>query len=293
MIPDRIIKALEEYFSTLRPSGFQLVSAAPLGGGSINEVYQLKSVQGDCFCLKYNRSDSFPGMFEAEAMGLQLMAGPDVIRVPQVIFHRSLPDYSFLLLEYVASSKPINRFFENFGQKLARLHKNKSELYGLDYNNYMGSLRQNNCFHSGWVDFFIEERLDKQVRLAADKGLLPESAEKQFSRLYTKLDELLTEEPPCLVHGDLWSGNYIVSENGEACLIDPAVYYGNRETDLAMSTLFGGFSPEFYSSYNEEYPLIPGWKARLELYNLYPLLIHLNLFGSGYLGSIMNILRRF
>ena len=157
----------------------------------------------------------------------------------------------------------------------------------------MGSLRQNNCFHSSWVDFFINERLDKQVQLASRKGLLSGPLEKQFERLYAQLDELLPEEPPCLVHGDLWSGNFMVSENGEVCLIDPAVYYGNREVDLAMSTLFGGFSPDFYTSYEEEYPLIPGWKDRLELYNLYPLLIHLNLFGSGYLGSILKVLQRF
>jgi len=107
------------------------------------------------------------------------------------------------------------------------------------------------------------------------------------------LNEFLPEEPPCLVHGDLWSGNFIVSDKGRACLIDPAVYYGNREVDLAMSTLFGGFSPEFYSSYNEEFPLISGWKDRIDLYNLYPLLIHLNLFGSSYLGQVLSILRRF
>ena len=137
------------------------------------------------------------------------------------------------------------------------------------------------------------ERLDKQVRLALRNGLLDASAEKLFEKLYVTLDEILPEEPPHLVHGDLWSGNFIVSEEGKACLIDPAVYYGNREVDLAMSTLFGGFSPEFYSSYNEEFPLLEGWKERLDIYNLYPLLIHLNLFGSSYLGSILSVLRRF
>jgi len=292
MIPDQVLQALEEFFSTTLFSGFQLLSSIPLGGGSINEVYRLKSVQGD-FCLKFNRSDSFPKMFQAEALGLKLLSGPGVIRVPEVICCQSLSDYSFLMLEYITSSKPISCFFEDFGHKLARLHKNRSELYGLDYNNYMGSLRQNNCFHSSWVDFFINERLDKQVQLASRKGLLSGPLEKQFERLYAQLDELLPEEPPCLVHGDLWSGNFMVSENGEICLIDPAVYYGNREVDLAMSTLFGGFSPDFYTSYEEEYPLIPGWKDRLELYNLYPLLIHLNLFGSGYLGSILKVLQRF
>jgi fructosamine-3-kinase len=292
MIPSRILKGLEEYFSTTQSSGFQLLSSKPLGGGSINEVFYLKSAQGD-FCLKFNRSDVFPGMFQTEARGLKLLSGPKVIRIPEVICCQTLSDYSFILLEYIRSSDPVSYFYEDFGRRLAAVHKNHGELYGLDYNNYMGSLRQNNCFHTGWVEFFINERLDKQVRLAAKNGLLSNSIEKQFDRLYARLDELLPEEPPCLVHGDLWSGNFMVSEEGHACLIDPAVYYGNREVDLAMSTLFGGFSPDFYASYAEAYPLIPGWKYRLELYNLYPLLIHLNLFGTGYLGSILSVLQRF
>jgi len=292
MIPGQILKTLSEYFGKHQSSDFQILSSRPLGGGSINEVYYLRTTAGN-FCLKYNRSDAFPKMFETEAMGLRLLSISGVIRVPGFIFHDSLPDYSFILLEYVQTAPKINGFYQDFGRRLARLHGNKGELYGLDYNNYMGSLAQNNCYHSGWVDFFVEERLDKQLRLAMQKGLLETSVEKLFEKLYLRLDDLLPEEPPCLVHGDLWSGNFIVSEEGRACLIDPAVYYGNREVDLAMSTLFGGFSPEFYSSYNEEYPLIKGWRDRLDLYNLYPLLIHLNLFGTGYLGSILSILRRF
>lgn len=292
MIPGNIITALGEYFRGIRRTEFRVLSSRPLGGGSINEVYELKTTEGS-FCLKYNRSDAFPRMFQAEACGLKLLSGTGSIRIPSVICHESLSDHSYLLLEYIEASPRIKDFFSDFGASLARLHMKKSELYGLDYNNFMGSLHQNNCYHPAWVDFFVEERLDKQVRLAVRKGMLDTSHEKLFENLYAKLDDLLPEEPPCLVHGDLWNGNFIVSENGRACLIDPAVYYGNREVDIAMSTLFGGFSPEFYSAYNEEYPLINGWEERLDLYNLYPLLIHLNLFGTSYLGSILGILRRF
>lgn len=292
MIPEQILNALYGYFEKHQHSDFQVLSSNPLGGGSINEVYVLKTTIGH-FCLKYNYSDAFPKMFETEAKGLELLSKAGPIRVPGVIFHDNLLNHSFILLEFIHSKPQIKGFFQDFGRSLASLHGNKSELYGLDYNNYMGSLAQNNCYHSDWVDFFVEERLDKQLKLALHKGLLDNSGEKLFEKLYLRLYELLPEEPPCLVHGDLWSGNYIVSEDGRACLIDPAAYYGNREVDLAMSTLFGGFSPEFYNAYNEEYPLIPGWKDRLDLYNLYPLLIHLNLFGTSYLGSILSILRRF
>ncbi len=292
MIPGQILKALSVYFGDHRQTDFNLLSAKPLGGGSINTVFQIRTSAGT-FCLKYNRSDAFPKMFETEARGLKLLASAATIRVPEPVYVDSLQDYSFVLLEYIDAAPMIKGFFGDFGRSLARLHRSCNELYGLDYNNYMGSLLQNNCYHSRWVEFFVEERIDKQVKLALKNGLLDASTEKLFEKLYVTLDEILPEEPPCLVHGDLWSGNFIVSEEGKACLIDPAVYYGNREVDLAMSTLFGGFSPEFYSSYNEEYPLTKGWKERLEIYNLYPLLIHLNLFGNSYLGSILSVLGRF
>ena len=292
MVPEQIQETLSEYFGIQKGERFRILSSKPLGGGSINEVCHLNTTAGD-FCLKYNSSEAFPKMFETEALALEQLSKPGDIRVPNVIFHSNLPDYSFILLEYIRSCSPIRGFFQDFGINLARLHRRKNELFGLDYNNYMGSLPQNNCYHASWVDFFIEERLDKQVRLAAEKGLLDEKIIKHFERLYPALYEILPEEPPCLVHGDLWSGNFIVSEKGRACLIDPAVYYGNREVDLAMSTLFGGFDKDFYQAYHEEYPLISGWKERLEIYNLYPLLVHLNLFGQSYLGSILSTLGRF
>lgn len=155
----------------------------------------------------------------------------------------------------------------------------------------MGSLPQSNKKQARWNDFFIEERLKKQVLLAREYFSSADLI--SFERLYARLDELLPVEPSALLHGDLWGGNYMVSSDGKACLIDPAVYYGHREVDIAMTTLFGGFDEQFYISYNEEYPLEINWQQRLDIFKLYPLLIHLNLFGSGYLGSILSIIRRF
>jgi fructosamine-3-kinase len=155
----------------------------------------------------------------------------------------------------------------------------------------MGSLKQSNKKHTTWSAFFVEERLKKQVSLSS--GYFSTSDHTAFERLYGRLDKLLPVESPAMLHGDLWGGNYMVASDGKPCLIDPAVYYGHREADIAMTTLFGGFDDSFYTSYDQEYRLEKGWQERLDIFKLYPLLIHLNLFGSGYLESILSILRRF
>jgi fructosamine-3-kinase len=155
----------------------------------------------------------------------------------------------------------------------------------------MGSLSQGNTKHGTWNSFFREERLKKQVSLAGSYFSTSDFA--AFERLYIRLDKLIPVELPAMLHGDLWGGNYMVGKDGKPVLIDPAVYYGHREVDIAMTTLFGGFDEHFYMAYQEEYPLEKGWKERLDIFRLYPLLIHLNLFGSGYLGSIVNTIRRF
>lgn len=135
------------------------------------------------------------------------------------------------------------------------------------------------------------ERLQPLVKLAYDSGLLDGQDARRMEILYKKLPEILPVEPPSLIHGDLWSGNYMVGNDGNPCIIDPAVYYGHREMDIAMSKLFGGFSPEFYRAYNEEYPMVKGWEKRVELNQLYPLLVHVNLFGEGYNRQVRQILK--
>ena len=179
------------------------------------------------------------------------------------------------------------------GRRLALLHKHSSDHFGLDHNNYIGSLVQSNRKHLSWTDFFREERLNAQVKLARNTGKLDKGVVSSFERFYNKLDEIFPVEPPALVHGDLWGGNFMVNENGVAVIIDPAIYYGNREMDIGMSMLFGGFSNEFYELYNQHYPLQPEWRNRIEYCNLYPLMVHVNLFGGGYLNSVNTILRQF
>jgi len=173
------------------------------------------------------------------------------------------------------------------------LHRHTGKQFGLKHDNYIGSLKQYNDQHDRWVDFFREQRLLVQMEMAAGSGLLPGHVKAAFEQLFKRLDDIFPEEPPSLIHGDLWSGNYMVDEKGDACIIDPAVYYGFREMDIGMSRLFGVFGSEFYDAYNETWPMEPGWRERIEICNLYPLMVHVNLFGAGYMGSVESILSRY
>ncbi|MCX6244580.1 MAG: fructosamine kinase family protein [Bacteroidetes bacterium] len=290
MIPKEITDSLSGFFATSGILSFTIHSASSLSGGCINNVSRLSTSEGE-FCIKYNKRDLFPEMFEGEADGLEKLKSAGVIRVPGVVCPGYGGTYSYLLLEFINPGRKTASFYSDFGRSLARLHRHTADHFGLDRDNYMGSLKQFNIKHSDWISFFVEERLERQISLA--HGYLSPSDLSAFKRLYNRLGEIMPEEPPALLHGDLWGGNYMVSPEGKACLIDPAVYYGHREIDIAMTTLFGGFDGDFYASYNEEYPLEKGWKERLDVFNLYPLLIHLNLFGSGYLGSVERIIRKF
>jgi len=292
MIPEEITDSLSTFFEEQSSVPFRVLSDTPLSGGCINHVSRLKTSAGD-FCLKYNRSISFPGMFESEARGLLLLKNSGEIRVPSVIHVCSGKQYAFLILEFISSGSPAPGMMSDFGRSLARLHSHTAEMFGEDRDNYMGSLSQSNRKHEDWVSFFIEERLEKQVQLALSAGYFSNETLAHFHKLYQQLDNIFPGEKPALLHGDLWGGNYLMSETGNACLIDPAVYYGNREIDIAMTTLFGGFDNTFYSGYNEIFPLEKGWRQRIDICNLYPLLIHLNLFGHVYLGQIESIVRKY
>jgi protein-ribulosamine 3-kinase len=292
MIPQEIIDSITGFFTGLTSVKFQIHSADALSGGCINHVCRITTSAGR-YCLKYNNDNDFPGMFDSEAKGLSTLNDANEIRIPGVIHSGTANRYSYILLEFITAAPAIPGFMEDFGRSLARLHRHSADFFGNDNDNYMGALPQSNRKHKDWVSFFIEERLEKQVSIADQAGFLSSGIRDSFQRMYDRLDEIFPKEKPSLLHGDLWGGNYIVSEKGKACLIDPAVYYGHREIDIAMTTLFGGFGASFYSAYNDEFPLEKEWRSRLGICNLYPLLIHLNLFGSGYLGQIESIVKKF
>jgi fructosamine-3-kinase len=198
-----------------------------------------------------------------------------------------------LILEYIDPGNPAKNYWETLGQALAVLHSHTQPKFGLQFNNYIGSLPQSNTLTASGISFFFEQRLLPQAGMALYKGLLAKQAYDALFRLYDRLPQIFPHERPALLHGDLWSGNVMVTETGQPALIDPAVYYGFRESDLAFTKLFGGFDQRFYSAYNEAFPLEDGFDDRVAIYNLYPLLVHVNLFGSGYVSGVERVLKQF
>ena len=275
---------------------------SPVGGGSINQTYRIESASSKYFC-KVNAVENYPGLFEKERRGLDFLKKADCIRVPEVIWHGEHEGNQVLVLEWIEQGLRTDSFWKKFGEQLAVLHQKKwpdllrnnmgRAMFGFEEDNYMGALAQINTPSENWIDFFQTCRLQPQVELAKNKQLLTASDLGRFNKLYNKLESIFSIEHPVSLHGDLWSGNYLCDENSNPVLIDPAVYFGQRSMDLGMTTLFGGFNQIFYESYRFQFPLPPNYQQEWEVCNLYPLLIHLNLFGSGYLSSIRSILTRY
>lgn len=266
----------------------QLLNAKPLPGGDINQVFLLKCTSGD-YVLKLNTASQFPGMFEAEVKGLLLLTGSNSFAIPKVAAHGIEGDHSYLIMEYIAPGVPQQGFWIEFAQQLAKLHGMRTQNFGLDHSNYIGSLTQQNNWQMDAAQFYICERLEPQFEMASERAF-------QFSNLnsfFKNISEVIPREPPSLIHGDLWSGNYLVSAAGQAVLIDPAVAYAPREMDLAMMSLFGGFPSEVVETYHELFPVTENWENRVSLWQLYYLLVHLNLFGSGYLSRVQEILKSY
>ncbi|MBE0651947.1 MAG: fructosamine kinase family protein [Bacteroidales bacterium] len=270
----------------------KILMSSAVSGGSINLAYRLETTAG-LFFVKINDAFIYPEMFPKEAMGLKVLFDADEIPVPEVMGSGQNGNQAFLVLKFIESASKGVKFWEDFGQRLAALHKHSQSKFGFSHDNYIGSLYQSNKEHDSWDAFFVEERLKPQIKMAFNNGKIDREDLKAFELFEERINEIFPNEPPALLHGDLWSGNFMVNEKGDAVLVDPAVYYGHREMDLGMSKLFGGFHPQFYEAYNEAYPLQPGWQQRLDYCNLYPLLVHVNLFGRSYLGEIKSILGNF
>ena len=284
--------SIEETLSHKFNQAVEINNVSSVSGGSINETLKLTTNIGKFF-VKKNSASLYPEMFEKEAKGLNILAATNAITVPNVIASGQDDNIAFLILDFIESGQKRIDFWDHFAKKLASLHKNSSDYFGLNHDNYIGSLYQSNKKHDNWIDFFRSERLERQVQLARDHGRMGKDVVDSFERFYQKLPEIFPVEQPALIHGDLWGGNYMVNENGDAVIIDPAIYYGHREMDLGMSQLFGGFDSQFYKAYHHHYPLEKGWQQRMDYCNLYPLMVHVNLFGGGYLGSVKSILRKF
>ena len=268
--------------------GFELKEYSSLAGGSINEVYYLNTSEGKKV-IKINSLSAFPGMFPAEKAGLEALKNSGSVAVPEVLGIGELNDTAYLILEHIEEAPQKPHFWDRFARDLAALHQNSAAQFGFEDDNYIGSLPQFNGYETSAADFYIRQRLEPQFRMASKNGFSLES----LDQIFKNISAAIPNESPSLIHGDLWGGNYITNDQGLPCLIDPAVSYGPREMDLSMMKLFGGFPQEVFEKYHEIYPLAAGFEDRVPLWQLYYLLVHLNIFGSSYLSPVSRILKRF
>ena len=264
----------------------------PVFGGDINEAWAVILDHGETLFMKTN-APSFLSNFEAEEEGLEAIRDTRAIQVPKVLGLGTDRNFSFLLMEYLVPAGQREDYWERFAGDLAAMHQSPvEESFGFSKDNWIGAGKQINHPRDSWIRFFRDCRLIPQ--LTAAEAYLDTSDRRMAEYLLSHLDRYLFEpERPSLIHGDLWSGNLITGPDGKGWLIDPAVYRGHPEADLAMTELFGGFPSRFYRTYREIACLEPGYDDRRDLYNLYHLLNHLNLFGSGYLGSVKRVLKRY
>jgi fructosamine-3-kinase len=263
----------------------------PVTGGDISSAYKIET-SGKIYFLKLNEASSL-NMFLKEVEALKIIATTNTINTPNVINVGSFENNSYLLMDFIESKTPSNQDMALLGEQLAQLHLKTSDAFGFDTVNFIGTLPQSNKKHNKWVDFYIEERLLPQVETAIKRHLLSPVEVPDTNTMKLKTVVFFKDVKPSLLHGDLWSGNYLIATNGTPYLIDPATYYGHSEVDIAMSLLFGGFSNAFYETYHQIIPRDSYTEARIELYQLYYLLVHLNLFGSSYYNSVKRILNKY
>ncbi len=284
------LRNIENVFLNVNPA-LQVLNMAQVSGGDINSALKISTTKGNYFA-KYNSAKAHPKMFELEAMGLELLKNEGGFLTPDIISFGEEEKWSFLVLSWEETQKETFDFNRKFGEHLTQMHKATSTNFGWHQDNYIGSLKQKNDFTDNWPEFFITLRLEPQLKLARDSGFINPSLTSKMQIIFKGLETWVPQEKPALLHGDLWSGNYLASPKGPL-LIDPAVYFGHREMDLAMMHLFGGFSETIFEVYNENFALEKAWKERIALHNLYPVLVHVNLFGVGYLEQLKSAVGKY
>ncbi|QBA65360.1 fructosamine kinase family protein [Muriicola soli] len=283
-------KGLKEHIESLL--GLKISSVMSVSGGDISQALKI-STSADQFFCKYQAGEEGYAILKAEKVGLAALAGSGKIKTPEVIGLSKTEDGAFLLLEYIESKSKGEKEMIAFGSQLAELHQVMAETYGWETENYIGSLLQKNTRMGGWPGFYTYCRLLPQLELAKRAGLLSEREVPLADRLESRLGEICSASKPSLVHGDLWGGNYLISEDGTPFLIDPSVSYSHPGMDLAMSKLFGGFSASFYEAYQEASRVSFPTPEEIEVYQLYYLLVHLNIFGVSYASSVRSIMKRY
>ena len=286
-----VLQTIEQAIRAATGSDFCIRRTVAAGGGCINSACRLESDGGSCF-VKLNRSELLP-MFVAEAEGLREIAATGTVRAPQPLCFGIAGDQAFMVMEFLHLRSGRDISDRLLGQQLAALHSVAHPYFGWGRDNTIGSTPQPNPPSQDWTDFWARRRLGFQLELAADRGY-GGGLRRRGEKLLENLPALFAghRPHPALLHGDLWGGNYACDESGQPVLFDPACYYGDREADLAMTELFGGFGRDFYAAYRAALPLDAGYAVRKILYNLYHVLNHLNLFGGGYLGQAEGMMER-
>ncbi len=273
--------------------GWQLQQASPVYGGDINQAFALDTNKGRFF-IKLNDAGQYPEMFLAEADGLTALQKDFPLKVPSVVAVGEVENTQYLLLEWLENTNHTNQSWEAFGQALAQLHRTTNKQFGWHQNNYLGSIKVNNDWCNDWSEFYSNNRLLPFVKMLRDQNVFSAKEVQQAEAFCAALCSRLPTEPPALLHGDLWSGNASavkVDNQITIAIYDPAVCYGHREIDIALTRLFGGFPSIFYDAYHEAYPLQSGWQQRLPLFQLSHLLLHAVLFGGGYIGRCKEIMK--
>lgn len=286
---DNLVHILPYIASSL---GEKVKSARPVSGGDISSAYRVETIMGQYF-LKVNGAPFALEMFHAEQKGLQAIEETKTIAVPHVHLADTVEGESFLLMDFVESKRPTSSDYQSLGRRLAELHQCSRTKFGFPSDNFIGSLPQQNNTHTDWAEFYWFERIFPQLQLALKAGLVNQQMIPDENSAITLFREIFGDVKPSLLHGDLWGGNYVIATDGTPYLIDPAVYWGHSMVDIAMSRLFGGFGTDFYEAYHEIIPKSAHYDTQIELYQLYYLIVHLNLFGKGYYSSVSSILKRY
>ena len=270
----------------------EITAFRPVSGGDISSAYLLET-QSQKFFLKVNSKSFAKYLFLAEQKGLQAIEDTKTIAVPHVHLVDELDGKPFLLMDFVESRRPNAKDYTHFGRDLANMHLVSNDQFGFSSDNFIGSLPQSNAFHTDWAEFYWNERILPQLEIAKKNTALDDAKIPSKESALKIFRQVFGEVKPSLLHGDLWGGNYLISTDGTPFLIDPAVYYGHSMVDVAMSRLFGGFDAEFYDAYHEIIPKQTYYQEQIKLYQLYYLLVHLNLFGRSYRSSVVDILERY
>jgi len=269
---------------------FSLEQTQSLSGGSINAAFMLSGENGQQYFVKTNQPDR-ADMFAAEAEGLGELAESNTLKVPEPVCFGSNPDQSYIVMEYLSLKGPANQAL--LGEQLAAMHRVTTDRFGWRMNNTIGATHQPNAWQSDWVEFWRKQRLGYQLELAAENGYggeLQSLGERLLLHMHKLFEGRIIQ--PSMLHGDLWGGNVGGLADGTPVIFDPAFYYGDREADLAMTYVFGGFTADFYATYQHAYPLDDGFELRKVFYNVYHIINHLNLFGGGYYGQSIQMIEK-